>query len=35
VQDVATIQAQMNERLPVLRNVAERLYTRWLAKVAR
>jgi GMP synthase-like glutamine amidotransferase len=34
VQDVATIQAQMAERLPVLRDVAERLYRRWAAKLA-
>ena len=33
VQDVATIQAQMAERLPALRNVAERLYTRWATKL--
>jgi GMP synthase-like glutamine amidotransferase len=31
VQDVATIQAQMAERLPALRAVAERLYKRWIA----
>jgi len=33
VQDVATIQAQMAQRLPALRNVAERLYTRWASKL--
>jgi len=33
VQDVATIQAQMAERLPALRDVAERLYRRWLTKL--
>ena len=35
VQDVATIQAQMAERLPALRDVADRLYSRWLTRVAR
>jgi hypothetical protein len=30
---VATIQAQMAERLPALRNVAERLYARWATKL--
>jgi len=35
VQDVATIQAEMNERLPKLREVAERLYTRWITRLAR
>ncbi|APV49717.1 glutamine amidotransferase [Betaproteobacteria bacterium GR16-43] len=34
VQDVATIRAQMEERLPALRNVAERLYARWIEKLA-
>lgn len=34
VQDVATIQAQMAERLPKLREVAERLYARWATKLA-
>lgn len=34
VQDVATIQEQMDARLPALNNVAERLYKRWIAKLA-
>lgn len=34
VQDVATIQSEMKERLPALTHVAERLYRRWIAKLA-
>jgi hypothetical protein len=34
VQDVATIQSEMKARLPALNDVAERLYKRWIAKLA-
>jgi GMP synthase-like glutamine amidotransferase len=34
VQDVATMKAQMGERLPALTEVAERLYRRWITKLA-
>ncbi len=34
VQDVATIQAQMGEKLPALTDVATRLYRRWITKLA-
>lgn len=34
VQDVATMQAQVKDRLPALTDVAERLYRRWITKLA-
>lgn len=34
VQDTATIQSQMGERLPALTDVASRLYRRWITKLA-
>ena len=34
VQDVAAIRSEMKARLPALNDVAERLYRRWIAKLA-
>lgn len=35
VQDVETMQSQVKDRLPALTDVAERLYRRWISKLAR